>query len=1545
MARMGDRLSRLGGRALIRGLLALVLLGTLLSQRVAWGQEPPQPLTVVLLIDTSFSMGETDPERLRDLAADYLVDFLDANGETLNLNYRLGAAAFNNEVLPNSVPIDLVSVIDLAPIRALTPQGFTDFGPALDYALNELPPEEGSGRRRAVILFTDGRPDRSEQPVEDITAYFDEEIQSRINQLEASGIEVFVVGIGDAVEDRGNWQRVLSVLDEDPNETAGGPDPNRPDRFVSIDDPRDLYQVYSSWFSDLIGLEAIGGAERLEDGRAETFPIDPFVEQVVVTAIKDDPAVMVSLRAPDGTEVPLPPTQADKSHAVFSVDDPAAGQWEVSASGGGIDYYVWQRQPTLTLTGSPAEPSVSSRFLVTAGDLSDRLSEAGEDLQLYLTMTRDGQISSREMQREPYGGFTAALLGDVITEPGAYEFNVTASIDGAPVGNLAYEPLTRLFRPLPALGDVRINGDVIRHSGQPLEFERGEPLLIEIEVSQADLLSDEFDLTLRLPGQQLLDLTDNPFSINSANGNRVYTERVMLDEDQTAASLEVQLEGITNFEVPFSDDVTVDLAPLEVAVTVTVEVTPTAEATEISEIPITVTPSETDQSDNLSSALDVRWIIGALLISGVGVLAWRLASVRQTQRENEEREAERQRRLADAREGFIRARQLDDRVENLRVAKEFFKREDAAVDEVIGEVRQDSYEVLGDFVLLYEKDETPDSLYKDLAELSIYLDEHQAFHMPDFARFLFEKVWADKNPFVAIDGMYQLLRLGLPTEAFVSALAKADPTRRSLLFGALTNAIRHPDVASFALLQSQGESFDDEYKEGYVAVYSLLADFYSSEAFSVGKQRFSNVVTKLDRYGPKILGRLFSDVSEHLFPDTTTNGKGNRPSTKDNWTAILSQIEQAQAKTTKPEYSHLPEAEFVRLRLDTLKQIAQQEQRLLTPREKLPNKMGELLAEIRPSLDLFVSHELRASVVPSAWRTLQIPLVLYHDGDTRIQDVEVRSFLNENSSEAPGPTQRVVVEKHNVARIALDFALYVDRPSSVRLETSYETERIESYGLPLLQQPLPKKSTTHSKRIAMDRPVAVGAQPSYQRRSELYSPYISDAPLTEEQLRDLELSLSLPEQMMGYIKTHEFRPLLISVRGLRRTGKTTNLQALCRLLMQEGSSSNPSEGSFLTAEFDLMQWLARIKYQAGQSDLEIPFWREVLHQLQEGLQQIGGSDEVELGEQLQRSYDELSNGKQALVTVCKLLRAELKSYAGRSNRLVLFVFDEADLFSYFPSKEQDNIFKELATLSKEAGVPIIIAHDAGDAAWSDSMVAAFEAVIASDSSSARVSRDDYYGEFKTTLIDEASMNVLVKKGGLEFTDLALKTAWVLTGGYVTLIQALCNHLIVKRKSENREDEEPWVDVTVTADDVKEAVYDYSLSFKSMLGYLGHSFNPAEYLLMLVIASDHVSLDTGLLMDILYERSTSDADWRNTEVLFNGISRQFPDKLTPGDIQRLLTQLRQKQILEPVVIGEVSLPYVRWRVGWLLRYLRQSAQGDLTALLDQIGLPEQAIAIP
>lgn len=440
---------------LLGGALALLFLRPSVP---VWAQEPgdqPVNLDIILLIDNSWSMSHqdpvteappSDPEELRVRAAKFLVDYLRANAEILEANFRVGAASFGG-VVSDTVSLRLLR--DEAVREGIHAEEIlhTDFRAPLQFALRELEAGAGTDHRTAVILLTDGRPQLTDDPMTEpeLRAYF-EDLGSLIGDLREEGASLFVLGIGDARKDRENWTQLL------PRE-----------HYIPIASASELADVYLRIVTELIGAAASSG-ETTPAGREMSIDVEPHLERVVFSFMKEDPTSRITLTSPAGAV--LTPTvggTTDVHHAIYGVANPEPGTWRASSEGE-VRYWVDKRYPLVRVESVESPSTIGQPLSVTASLVRDGVAVVDRDLRLEAEIALpDGHVVTQVLSPDGEGRY-AGSWDDVRTE-GIYTVTARAFLDGQPLP----------VRPLPATVEVVPPSRVSKPTATPAALKQVTP--------------------------------------------------------------------------------------------------------------------------------------------------------------------------------------------------------------------------------------------------------------------------------------------------------------------------------------------------------------------------------------------------------------------------------------------------------------------------------------------------------------------------------------------------------------------------------------------------------------------------------------------------------------------------------------------------------------------------------------------------------------------------------------------------------------------------------------------------------------------------------------------------------------------------------------------------------------------------------------------------------------------------------------------------------------------------------------------------------------
>ncbi len=264
----------------------------------------------VLVIDSSGSMKETDPRRLRVPAAKMFISLLNAKD-------RVGLISFSDNGYPvlHLTPADKQHQTQLfAAVEKVSSKGaYTNLHAALASGHDMLKREGDSQRRRMVVLMSDGKMDTGN--FDQDQALLEKIRKETIDALIKDGIEVYTIAFTEASD--------MPLMREVAERTAAL------SRLASND--RELHEVFSQIFESAKQPDMLP----MDDG---AFMVDSAIEEVTVVASKATPEVEVKLEMPDGRMIEA--VNAGKAVRWFkseqfdmiTVDKPPAGQWHLRFS-------------------------------------------------------------------------------------------------------------------------------------------------------------------------------------------------------------------------------------------------------------------------------------------------------------------------------------------------------------------------------------------------------------------------------------------------------------------------------------------------------------------------------------------------------------------------------------------------------------------------------------------------------------------------------------------------------------------------------------------------------------------------------------------------------------------------------------------------------------------------------------------------------------------------------------------------------------------------------------------------------------------------------------------------------------------------------------------------------------------------------------------------------------------------------------------------------------------------------------------------------------
>lgn len=261
------------------------------------------------VIDISGSMKETDPQNLRIPALRLLTELLppgtDAGvwtfGQWVNMLVPHGEVTnqWKDRARAEAVKINSVAL-------------FTDIGQALQRATHDWR-QAAAGRRRSLILLTDGRVDIDKNP-EINTRARAQIVQEHLPRLIEAGAVLYPVGLSDNVD-----HELLAML---ARETGG--------LYQTARNADDLHGI----FVRILEQSARANTLPVVEGG---FQVDDSIEELNIVVFRGEEGGRVALRDPVGSEMEHTSRPEavrwfeEPRYAVITIPDPRPGRWEILA--------------------------------------------------------------------------------------------------------------------------------------------------------------------------------------------------------------------------------------------------------------------------------------------------------------------------------------------------------------------------------------------------------------------------------------------------------------------------------------------------------------------------------------------------------------------------------------------------------------------------------------------------------------------------------------------------------------------------------------------------------------------------------------------------------------------------------------------------------------------------------------------------------------------------------------------------------------------------------------------------------------------------------------------------------------------------------------------------------------------------------------------------------------------------------------------------------------------------------------------------------------
>ncbi len=390
-----------------RHLLSTLLVSLLIpGTGLAASAKSATGIDVVLVMDSSGSMKQTDPGRRRVAAAKLFIALLGKDD-------RVGVISFSDAGYP---------VIGLTPVQAKPQQeqlfkavdkvsskgAYTNLHAALQSAQAMLEHEGSAGRAQYILLMSDGKMDTGDKQRD---AALGQKIRRELLPLiEKQGARVYTLAF-TAASDSGMMQDMATA-------THG--------LYRVAPTDKDLHAVFATFFESSKSPDMLP----IEGGR---FKTDRSIDEVNIVASKENADVQVSLEDPDGQRhtAKQPGTGIRWMPAagfdLITVPHPKPGTWKLLSTSGQSKAYIVTDLSIATDSKNadlPANTEPVVRAWLSRDDAVVTQKEILASTQFFAELKRpDGKLAKFSL-------FDNAELGDKIAGDGIYAGSLDVYLPG-----------------------------------------------------------------------------------------------------------------------------------------------------------------------------------------------------------------------------------------------------------------------------------------------------------------------------------------------------------------------------------------------------------------------------------------------------------------------------------------------------------------------------------------------------------------------------------------------------------------------------------------------------------------------------------------------------------------------------------------------------------------------------------------------------------------------------------------------------------------------------------------------------------------------------------------------------------------------------------------------------------------------------------------------------------------------------------------------------------------------------------------------------------
>lgn len=302
-------------------LVVFTAIWTVLMCQASLGAQDEGGVDAVIMIDTSGSMKETDPDRISVDAAKLFIDMMETSGS------RAGVVPFSDKLGTVKNLTVMNSVDEKSGIKDefgnVVYEGDTDIGMAVQRGFQLFGEDQDIENQKMMLLFTDGNidlPGENEEQREEASLNAVKDVSAKAKE---AGIPIYTIGLNaNGKVDQGLLRDIADL-------TEG--------RSFVVNSPEDLPGIFNEIFADFVNSNIMSLGEYVTDGVNFTeipieIPNDSVLEANIIM-LSPYPITEVemtdpqgSVYRPDGEKLIL---SQSNQYSMLKVVMPESGKWQL----------------------------------------------------------------------------------------------------------------------------------------------------------------------------------------------------------------------------------------------------------------------------------------------------------------------------------------------------------------------------------------------------------------------------------------------------------------------------------------------------------------------------------------------------------------------------------------------------------------------------------------------------------------------------------------------------------------------------------------------------------------------------------------------------------------------------------------------------------------------------------------------------------------------------------------------------------------------------------------------------------------------------------------------------------------------------------------------------------------------------------------------------------------------------------------------------------------------------------------------------------------